>query len=167
MGEFTIYFLVTHLRKVAAEILGIQFTKAEQEWNINVIQAHVQATDKGISRKNGQKQEPAAAAATTIGDGGSNKNGDGKSQNHSNFKVVKSVSRYLGFNIFSQNETSGFFFIRNQIITEIRKSTNFYKYLIFIKIFYFLISAVASDLSKAMEPPPAQKTKNSAVCSIQ
>jgi hypothetical protein len=64
---------------VAAEILGIQFTKAEQEWNINVIQAHVQATDKGISRKNGQKQQQEPApAASTIGDGGSNKNGDGK-----------------------------------------------------------------------------------------
>ena len=44
---------------MAAEILGIQFTKAEQEWNINVVQAQIQAADKSNAAKKQQLSEPA------------------------------------------------------------------------------------------------------------
>jgi hypothetical protein len=50
-------------RKVAAEILGIQFSRAEQELNINVVQAEIQQVDrtrdgakKVVNQQNQQQQ---------------------------------------------------------------------------------------------------------------
>ena len=46
-------------KKVAAEILGITYSKAEQEWNINVVQAQIQAADKSRGLKKQQEEKKA------------------------------------------------------------------------------------------------------------